>query len=296
MATLKQYYRKPKAFIEIPTKGKLYALDNDSSMLDEVGVMPMTMMNHLVANNPESLINGHVVEELIKDCTTITHLEPRQLYKCDVDALLMGIRMVSVDDTMDVTIPCPKCKKEGDYAINLKGMLSEMTYHEELPYKLKFDDLVLNITPTTLESSINTEHSFFQDAKSIDQIRRLMDSIRENVDENGDIEDGVTERIMEHVNDIYAIQRNMTETTIKLYADSVCSVTTPDGDVTDRDEIFEFVKNLSDADHKVLKAKVKDISTIGVPRTQTFTCVQCKHEFSHKVELNPTDFFGNGSQ
>jgi len=296
MTKLTSYYRKPKAFIEIPTKGELYQLNEDSSMMGEVGVMPMTMMNHLTANNPESLINGNVIEELIKDCTTIKHISPRELYKCDIDALLMGIRMVSVDDTMDVTIPCPECTKEGDYAINLKGMLSEMTFHEELPYKLKIDDLVLNITPTTLESSVNTEQSFFQDAKSIDQIRKLMDAIRDNVDDDGDIEEGVTERIMEHVNDIYAIQRKMTETTIKLYADSVISVTTPEGDVEDRDEIFDFVKNLSDADHKRLKDKVKEISMIGIPKIQNFTCVQCKHEFSHKVELNPTDFFGNGSQ
>lgn len=296
MTTLRKYYRKPKAFIPIPTQGRLYELNEDQSMLGEVGVMPMTMMNHLTANNPESLINGNVVEELITDCTDIKNIPPRKLYKCDVDALLMGIRMVSVNDTMDVTVSCPNCKKENDYGINLKGMLAEMTVHEELPYKLPIDDLILNITPTTLDASVNTEQSFFQDAKSIDQIRKLMDSIRQSVDEQGDIEEGMTDRIMEHVNDIYAIQRNMTETTIKLYSESIHSVTTPDGEVSDRDEIFDFVKNLSDDDHKRLKAKVKEINTIGVPRTQKFTCTHCEHQFEHKVELNPTDFFGNGSQ
>ena len=48
MTKLTSYYRKPKAFIEIPTKGELYQLNEDSSMMGEVGVMPMTMMNHLI--------------------------------------------------------------------------------------------------------------------------------------------------------------------------------------------------------------------------------------------------------
>ena len=296
MSSLKSYYRKPKAFIPIPTQGKLYELKEDKSIMDEIGVMPMTMMNHLTANNPESLINGNVVEELIKDCTSITSISPRKLYKCDVDAILMGIRMVSVDDTMDVTVTCPECKKENEYGINLKGMLGEMTFHDELPYKLQIDDLVLNIVPTTLESSVNTEQSFFQDAKSIDQIRNLMDTIGKNVNDDGEIDEGVSDKVMGYVNEIYSIQRNMTETTIRLYADSIQSVSTPDGDVYDRDEIFDFVKNLSDNDHKQLKNKVKEISAIGIPKSQMFTCVQCKHEFSHRVEMNPTDFFGNGSQ
>ena len=140
------------------------------------------------------------------------------------------------------------------------------------------------------------EQSFFQDAKSIDQIRNLMDTIGKNVNDDGEIDEGVSDKVMGYVNEIYSIQRNMTETTIRLYADSIQSVSTPDGDVYDRDEIFDFVKNLSDNDHKQLKNKVKEISAIGIPKSQMFTCVQCKHEFSHRVEMNPTDFFGNGSQ
>ena len=297
MSKLKSYYRKPKAFIDIPSKGALYALNEDQSIMNEIGVMPMTMMNHLTANNPESLINGHVLEEFVRDCTTITNIEPRKMFKCDIDALIMGIRMVSVDDTLDLSLSCPSCKKENDYAINLRGMLSEMTTHEELPYKLKLDDLVLNVIPSTLESAINTEQAFFQDAKAIDEVRKIMDKMKDNVDDKGNIDEGVTDEIMGYVKDIYDIQRQMAETTIKLYADSVYSVTIPgDEEVTDREEIFDFVSNLSDKDHTLLKNKVRDINMIGVPKEHNFTCSHCKHEFTAPVELNPTDFFGNGSQ
>lgn len=296
MSNLKAYYRKPKAFIEIPTRGLMYNLNDDQSIMDEVGVMPMTMLNHLTVNNPESLINGHVLEELIRDCTTITNIPPRKLYKCDVDALIMGVRMVSVDDTLDLTLACPKCNKESEFAVNLRNMIANMTYHDELPYKLKLDDITLNITPTTLESSINTEQAFFQDAKAIDQIRKIIDKMRENVDDDGSYDEGITEEIMDHVHEMYNIQQNMTKTTIKLYADSVHSVVTPDGEETDRNEILDFVQHLSDQDHKKLKKLVKDISEIGIPRTHKFGCTHCKHEFIAPVELNPTDFFGNGSQ
>lgn len=290
MSSLKAYYRKPKAFIELPSQGLMYEQSEDGSMLGEIGVMPMTMMNHLTTNNPESLINGHVLEELIRDCTTITSIPPRNLFKCDVDAIVVGIRMVSVSDTLDVTIPCPKCDKETDYGIDLRAMLAETTTHSELPYDLEFGDLTLKIIPTTLDTSINTEQSFFQDAKSIDQISRAMDSLQKQDSEE------VNDTIIEKVKEIYDIQRAMTETTVRLYANSIAYVKTPDSEVYDRDDIFEFVKGLSDEDHNRLKDKVREISEVGIPKTRKFTCSHCEHEFEAPVELNPTDFFGNGSQ
>lgn len=292
MSSLKQYYRKPKAFIEIPSKGMMYDLDQDGSMLNEIGVMPMTTLNRLTTNNPESLINGHVNEELIKDCTTITSIEPKHMFKCDVDALIMGIRMVSVKDTLDISLSCPECKKENEYGINIRNMLGETTFHEKLPYKMSVGELTLNITPTTLESNIKTEQSFFQDAKNIDHIRKLMDELsrREELDETDN------DDVMGYVREIYDIQRQMTVTTIKLYADSVISVDTPDGTVTDRNDIEEFVTELSDEDHQRLKNKVSEINKIGIPKKHTFTCNNCEHVYEGPVELNPTDFFGNGSQ
>lgn len=290
MSTLNKYYRKPKAFIDLPSKGLAYDV-GEKSILNEVGVMPMTMLNHLTTNNPESLINGYINEELIRDCTTITSIEPKKMFKCDVDALIMGIRMVSVDDTLDVTMRCPSCKKDNEYGINIKNMLSHSTFHEELPYKMQFGDLTLNLLPSTLETSVATEQAFFQDAKNIDHIRKLMEQVSKE-----EYEDGAEEVIMSHVREIYDIQRQMTETTIKLYADSIHSVETPEEVVEDRDEIYEFVKELSDQDHKVLKDKVKNINAIGIPKTHDLTCNFCQHEFVGPVELNPTDFFGNGSQ
>lgn len=289
MSSLKKYYRKPKAFIQLPTQGLLYDLQEDGSMMGEVGVMPMTMLNHLTANNPESLINGHVLEELVRDCTTIQNVEARNMYKCDIDALVMGIRMVSVDDTLDVSVSCPKCEKETDFGIDLKGMLAEMSVHETIPYDLEVEELVLKIVPTTLNSSINTEQAFFQDAKNIDQIRTMMEELRKD----DDVSD---EDVMEKVKSIYEIQHNMTETTIQLYADAILYVATPEENVYDRKEIYELVKGLSDSDHTRLKDKVRQVSEIGIPRKQSFTCSHCEHKYDAPVELNPTDFFGNGSQ
>lgn len=301
MSTLRKYYRKPNAYITLPSKGILYTLNSEEkSVMEEIGVLRMTMMNQLAANNPESLINGQTVEELIKDCTTIQNVEPRKMLKCDVDALIMGIRMVSVEDVMNLELVCPKCETQQTYGVDLSRMLSEMTYHEELPYNFTLPttgDMNLKVIPSTLESALRVDQSFFQDAKEIDAIRR---SLKANYDSNKITEDEMEElqsQMKSHVDRIHEIQLNMTMNTLQLYADCIVSVTTPDGDeVDDNNEILDFVTTLTQEDHDALKSKIAEINKIGIPKNQDFQCPSCEHEFNAPVEINPTDFFANGSR
>lgn len=292
---LTKYYRKPKAFISLPSKGKFYQLDeSEQSMLEEVGVLPMTMLNQLSANNPESLVNGNTVEELIRDCSTITSVEPRKMFKCDIDALIMAIRMVSFEDAMNITMQCPKCNEEHTYGIDLAAMLSEATYHEELPYKMSLtenSDITLYLTPTTLESALKVDQMLFQDAKEIDMIRK---SIPESNKETGKFEN--EEELKSYITNIQDIHRRMTMSTIDLFATSIVEAETPEGSTYDHDEITHFVSNLNEKDYALLKEKIEDINKIGIPKKRAFTCASCEHVFDGPVEVNPTDFFGNGSR
>lgn len=300
MSNLTKYYRKPKAYITLPSKNALYNFNSEEkSMMDEVGVLRMTMMNQLTTNNPESLINGSAVEEIIRDCTTIKGIEPRQLLKCDVDALIMAIRMVSIEETMDINMACPKCDNEQTFGIDLQSMLSAMTYHETMPYKLPLPtipDLVLNIVPSTLNTSLNIDQSYFQDAKEVEFIRRSMSKKTSEVEKNEEELDRLSEEMKQYVNQVHEIQKRMTFSTLNMYAESILYIDTPDGVVDDRNEIFDLVVSLCKEDHEALKAKLTEINSIGIPKKQTFTCQSCEHSFEAPVEVNPTDFFANGSQ
>lgn len=300
MTDLRKYYRKPNAFVTLPTKGVAYDLgDDESSMMGEIGVLRMTMMNQLSANNPESLINGQTVEELIRDCTTISHVQARHMFKCDIDALIMGIRMVSVDDELSLELQCPKCSTKETYGVSLSTMLGEMTYHDEFPYQYKLptmNDITLHLVPSTLESSLRVDQTFFQDAKEIDQIRRTIKSSTSKPDLTEEDINSLQSEMKKHVDRIHDIQRNMTINTIQLYADCISKVSTPDGEVTDRDEIMGLVMTLVSDDIDGLKDKITQINAIGIPKNKSFICPSCEHEYTAPVEVNPTDFFGNGSR
>ncbi len=300
MTDLRKYYRKPNAFVTLPSKGALYRLaDDEVSMMDEIGVLRMTMMNQLSTNNPESLINGHAVEELIRDCTTIKHVNPRNMFKCDVDALIMGIRMVSVNDELSIELPCPKCEAKETYGVSLSAMLADMTHHDELPYSFPLPtmgEIVLNLIPSTLESSLRVDQTFFTDAKEIDHIRRNIKSSTTKQDITEDEIEQLQTEMKRHVDRIHEIQRNMTVNTIRLYTDCIESVTTPEGVVENPEEIFDLVMSLVKEDIDGLKDKITEINSVGIPKTKQFVCPSCEHEYTAPVEVNPTDFFGNGSR
>lgn len=300
MSNLTKYYRKPKAFITLPSKSAMYNFSSDEkSMMDEIGVLRMTMMNQLTTNNPESLINGSAVEELIRDCTTVKGIEPRDMLKCDVDALIMAIRMVSIDETMDISMPCPKCETEQTFGVDLQGMLSAMTYHEEMPYKVPLPtspEIILHIVPSSLNTSINIDQTYFQDAKEVEFIRRSMAKKTSDVNKTEEELEKLSEEMKNYVNQVHEIQKRMTFSTLNMYAECILYVEMPEGTVDDKKEILDLVASFCKEDHDALKSKLTEINSIGVPKTQNFTCQTCEHVFEAPVEVNPTDFFGNGSR
>ena len=121
MSALKKYYRKPKLYIELPSGFNFYEegfiSSDDISSNNEVGILPMTTMNDLMLKNPEALLNGTAIENLIKDSTTLKDVNVKKMIKSDVDALLVAIKVASIGETQDVELTCPKCEHEQTYRL-----------------------------------------------------------------------------------------------------------------------------------------------------------------------------------
>jgi hypothetical protein len=66
---LRKYFRQPKVFTTLPSRGKYYAegvLDMPST--NELPVFAMTAKDELIIKTPDALLNGQATVDIIKSC------------------------------------------------------------------------------------------------------------------------------------------------------------------------------------------------------------------------------------
>lgn len=61
------YFRKPELYVQIPTAGA-FNPEIEKTVLDEIGILPMTAIDEISMTNPDALLNGEAFVELIKSC------------------------------------------------------------------------------------------------------------------------------------------------------------------------------------------------------------------------------------
>ena len=99
---LAKYYRAPGPHVKIPSGGRFSEIDTTMlSVNGEIPVYPMTAADEILVKNPDALLNGFAVEELIKSCVPAVK-NVRSLAAQDIDVLLLAIKLASYGDKMEV--------------------------------------------------------------------------------------------------------------------------------------------------------------------------------------------------
>ena len=146
---LKQFYRVEKSAVKLPSRGKFYGngvidLNDDG----EVAVYPMTAADEMQLRNPDALLTGAAITEVLKSCVPALK-EPRKLLSCDIDALMIGVRHASYGDDATMTTKCPKCG----------------TLDEEYEVVLHGGDVTVFVKPGTFASMMKRQRSAFEGAQ-----------------------------------------------------------------------------------------------------------------------------------
>jgi len=297
MSSLKKYYRKPKLYIELPSGMHFYPegfINVDGiSANNEVGIMPMTTMNDLMLKNPESLINGSAIENLIKDSTTLSDVNVKKMIKSDVDSLLVAIKIASegsIDET-ELTCPNPECKHEQTYARDLKAVLADVKPHDS-EYTVTHENiagLTVYLRPASFQDALTLDAHSFEEQKKISQIRKDLNKMvnEKEIEEEDEVK---------FLSSIHEIFRDLTINTMDVYANCIEKVVTDEGEVVDdHDEILEWLRQLDNSSFETIRDKLGEINSRGVRNEETIKCVECEYEWTQPFDTNPTDFFGTGS-
>lgn len=273
---LSQWFRQPKIYIQLPSKGKYYPEGSlDVSINDEYAVYAMTAKDELMLKTPDALMSGQGTVEVIKSCVpSITN--PWDMPSLDVDAVLLSIRVATYGENMEVSTNCPSCKEENTYNVSLLnwlGKLRNFNFFETIDAP----PLTIHIKPHSYKDLTDTG------LKSFEQ-QRLLSII--NDDNISDAEK------IEKFNQSFVV---LTELTVNTIAKSVWKIDTPNGEITDRDFITEFVQDAPKEVFDKISTQLSNIKEQMGFGNQEVVCNHCKHEFTMPIELDQSSFFVKGS-
>lgn len=264
-----------RRYVTLPSEGKFY----NSEVLDntyEIGVSSMSAKDEIMFKNPEALMNGQAVMNLIKNCT-VGIKKPEQLNHVDVEALLLGIKSASGESSIEYNVSCPSCEHKGSMELNIESTLEQMTRLKD-SYSYELDNgIKIELVPHSYLNHINILTLAFQQ-KTLIQIGQQSDNEDVHKQLLSEMRDILTE--MKFNNVLFAIDK-------VIYNDNI---------IDDPLHIKEFVEVLPSKDFSQVESLINEFSEYGVSNIMYPVCSECGHEWEQSLsKFDPTGFFSERS-
>jgi hypothetical protein len=270
---LSKYFRKPTIYVQIPTGGR-FNPEIPKTVLDEVPILPMTAIDEISMQNPDELLNGEALVNLISSCVPSIP-NPRNLCNIDAELLFLAIKYATYGKNVEHLHTCTECKEQAEYNIDINNILDKFPEIGDID-PIIYEDLKIYITPPKLESMTRLALIEVEQA-------RILSNIQSTIDDDGDE--------IEMAKQFAISFRKVSKQNIDLLTSSIDRIETPDGVVTDRDSIIEFMNNTPAKTVKEVDTKISSISTTPNDLTSfEFVCEACEHKDNVTFEMNPVNF------
>lgn len=333
---LMDFARIIECSIKLPSNGSWYDDDNISfNSIGEVDIKAMLPKDELLLTNPESLISGETIIQVIKSCCPGIK-RPEELYYPDVNALLLGIHKATYGDEIKLHGICPNCtqKRFEEYTDLLNKKIDNKEKNEDIE---KITEEVRNEIRKKyeqLEKDNVVDLSYQEMSFNIDYILSQMKFLpTEYIYESGNglkiyltpykckdkslfmmknnqvkkMFNNLREKVYnaskqeegydEKINELNKTYVELSMETLELLSTGIKKIEIPNGMVvTNEQHIKEFVMNSSTEAIKDLNRVVEELTSTGLPKTLTMKCRCCEHEWEEVFhKYNPSDFFGISS-
>jgi hypothetical protein len=270
---LQKYFRQPKLYVSLPSKGVFYqegALSGDHS---NVPIFAMSGMDELIMKTPDALFNGEATVKLIESCCPYIK-NAKGMPSLDLDTLLVGIRIATYGETMTVAHKCKNCGAENEFDINLTAVIDHYS-GKTFDSRLAINEITVNLRPLTYEEMTKFNIENFKLQKMLSQIV--------------DIPVEQQQELLDH------IYSSLAETQLEVLLTSIDYVQTPEAVVKDPQHIREWLANIPRDDYNQVKSKIEsNRDSWNLPKHHT-KCSDCGTEDFISVEMDQSSFFGQGS-
>lgn len=271
---LKQYFRQFKLYLKIPS-GSTYYTPDQVQFTDggELGVLPMTGKDELSLKNPDALLNGEALIEVIKSCVPGVK-NPRALLTNDIDALITAIRFATFNDSLETVLHCPKCSHENTFKLDLQYALDHMEYLDP-EYVVNLDSGVsVYVRPHSFPDLLKGLHMQFEQNKLTRSIENELLS-----------DDERTALVGKAFKEMAIITYGLVLNSVVKVVDESNNV-----NVTNKEHIKEFLFNIDNKSSEKISELIKEINNIGIKRTFVAKCDKCEHEWDSEIDFNPVNF------
>lgn len=279
---LTQFYRKPGAYVSLPSAGRFYKNAPKLTDSGELAVYPMTAKDELILKNPDALFNGEAVRQVLASVVPdIANVN--EMPSADVDMVLVAMRMASYGDDLNLEVAhgCDASKgKPQSITVSLGGIIGTMRPIDPAIGQVKLSSgLTVFIRPYNLADQSRLLKAQFTSMRQI-----------QAMDTNDDL---TVEQKTEMANKEYA---SMVDLAQQLLAGCVQKVVLPDGqEVVERAHITDWLKNLDRASIDRLDQELKRFQEFGIIREVTTKCDYCGETYKTDMLFDPTSFFTVGS-
>lgn len=274
---LQKYFRQPKVFISLPSKGLFYKDNSLQGDYNNVPIFSMTGMDEIIFKTPDALLNGESTVKVIESCCPYIK-DGNNIPSIDIDALLVAIRIATYGEGLDISHVCSECEHENDYIINLTKIL-DYFYSQNFDGKIVIDDLTITLRPLNYKEVTDFNIENFKLQKMLFQLNRSNSS---------DDEDG-EEKTKKIQNEIY---KTISEIQVKLFINSIENIRIGNELVEDVEFISEWLQNAERGFFQEIKKKLEKNKEVWDIPKQNVKCNNCEHETDLTITLDPSNFFG----
>lgn len=267
---LQQYFRQPKIFIKLPSKGvynKPGVITGDS---DNVPVFGMTGMDEIIMKTPDALITGESTVRVIESCCPSIK-DGWELTTLDLDIVLSAIRIATYGNDITVNHKCEHCETDNEYALELTKLVDHFN-HITYDNKVVLKDVVVKLRPLTYKEVTQFGLRHFQLQQLLNQAKAL-----ENEEEKN-------KNISSLFVEFGALQA-------EIYSASVESIEAGNTVVHERAFIDEWLQNTEKTTFEQLSNHIDNTKAQWQVPQQTAECAECHKENKINVDLDHSYFF-----
>ena len=275
---LKKYFRQPKVYITLPSKGQFYPQGTlDYPENGELPVYAMTAKDELVMKTPDALLNGQATVDVVQSCVPNIK-DAWQMPSIDLDAILVAIRIATYGEELEITSKVPNIGDERTYGVDLRKVLNRLVT-VEYENTIKLQNMTVKIRPLTYREFSSTTIKTFEEQR----IFKLVN------DESIPDEDKLA-----MFNKSF---KKLTDITIDTLKYCIDRIVVDDNEVSDKKHINEFIDNADKdffkyiTEHLSTEKKKFQIEPMRVSSTDEDVERGAPREFEIPITFDQSNFF-----
>jgi hypothetical protein len=267
---LQQFYRQPKIYIPLPSKGIYNKLGSISGDPTHLSIYSMTGMDEILMKTPDALLAGESTAKLFESCCPGIK-DGWEVTSLDTDLLLVAIRIATFGNVLEITHRCPQCGSQNDYDVDLGTVIDHFATCN-FENTVETHGLIIKLQPLTYKQSTNFSLVNF----------KLQQRLAASDSDADDHKSTVSQLFIE----LGVLQT-------EIYSASIESIDTGTAVVTESHFIREWIENCDRDIINELRTqfnKNKDIWKI--PEVDVVCSgANCKYESKLSIDLDQSSFF-----